>query len=1737
MKNHIRTFLSMLLLLIAMDSFAQTPNYIYYVPFPEQQIHNAFTVLFSGTGTTYHTVISIVPSESDRLIYYDQWEDGYEPDLSKKVQSTTQIWGDGNPANGYPPLYPTDPPLVAGRPIILENDIALPRVATDLRFDGRDKFGSSKSLAVSRSSWALNPGPVLADAVEFYNTKTFGTFFYFPIGQNTPSDNSFSLVSLCIQASQSATEVLVDKDGNGSTDFTAVINEGESVQVNGAIMSGGTVTSSKPVQVGLITGKIGGTYASRWYSLSPYYMWDKSYFSPVGTPRTDARSDVFIFNPQTSALTVTVQTINGTSSFSIASKGVYRFNMPLNSSAHFHAALPFYALGGTDMDASNNTTWDWGYTLIPELFLTNSIFVGWGPGAAGSPIPSNGNPVWVSSTEDVDNLTVYIDLDGNPTTGALYDINGDRYDFSRVIVPYTYTTIYDTDQDQTGMHVYTLDGRNITAAWGEDATTAGPGNPFLDVGTTIPPDPTFVIDKKFKFVYDPSGNKLADAGDTILYILRINNYTLQPFTDIFVYDTIPSQVTYKPNSTFYDLIGLPDQTSPNTPFPLDQNGYYISLLPAGARDSIYFKCVVNGPITYSSILNRVTATDNYGSIYKSNVKVPANYNMTSCSLIFTDAGGTTVSSYFENSTIYAQVNDNDNNQNILARDSVKVTVSSSSGDTELVYLVETGINTGIFRRSLPSSKISGAGSNNGTLNTSAGNTIGVTYTDLIFGGACTVTNIPITGPSFRKPLYLSDTTATGTGTFLDRIKPYAADVTAANTATINQAGGLLPITVLDQSSGSFSVVSTGSIDHDGGGGSGSNTLLMVGISYDPEVTTTTVSSVTYNGTALTFKGTASTSEIRVDIWWLANPVSGSHPLVVTLSSCVDAFSVGAVTLSGVNTATPLGSLFTSTVTTGTSITRNTITSTAGEMIFSVVGHMAANESNTTTFTPGSSQTERWDVGGSGNCEGSGESFTGAGGTKTSTGTSETVSWTAGASGQMALAAVSIAQAANLGNPSISFTQKDGMCSDLVLPLGGAVKVKLWLTGHSGMGGTGTKSNITVVLKNNGTSFLTLSNPVFTDNDGALFTNDTLVFSGGITGAAQTILAGSKVSMDINSSMAGASFQISYDASAVPSMLRLPASNVIDVTSFSVYNAANPGGTVITSATNGATVYIRAIVADPFGSKDIHDAVLRITDPTLVNTDVTMPEVATNGCTKTFEYAWVTGVTQGTYSLRVISSEGYEGEVKDTAQTSVNLQFLDTGTPCSIDFTDVTYLNAVTSYANANGNLYFRVQDLDRNTNPLTPQSVNITVTSSSGDVETVTINESGSNTGVFNGSVPYVVSGIVTTGNGTVTALAGATLNFNYTDPITSTDVCTDNAYITAGVAALSASKARMLPVDLFAVVGDTVRWQITVTNSGNTNHTNISLTDTFNSINLNYISALPAPSSTGAGMLIWNTAALGGTLNAGQSVIITVTFTAESGGAITNTATASATGVNAVATSPVTIDNPHLSIAKSLTVPISGITYVDDNVTFRIVVTNIGNTIATTVPLVDVYSDFNLEYVSATIPPTAAGAGQIYWSNIGPIALSGSVTIDITFKALHGNEGLPVTNNTSVDFGVDADGNPIPSVNSFATVIVKNPPIAVDDVNSTVMDTPVNGTVMANDYHPDGTPITATPFSEATPHGSVILLANGTYTYTPAPGYIGTDSFTYQICDTNGKCATATVTITVSSCLAPPARPRKIHK
>ncbi|MBK7470521.1 MAG: tandem-95 repeat protein [Betaproteobacteria bacterium] len=69
---------------------------------------------------------------------------------------------------------------------------------------------------------------------------------------------------------------------------------------------------------------------------------------------------------------------------------------------------------------------------------------------------------------------------------------------------------------------------------------------------------------------------------------------------------------------------------------------------------------------------------------------------------------------------------------------------------------------------------------------------------------------------------------------------------------------------------------------------------------------------------------------------------------------------------------------------------------------------------------------------------------------------------------------------------------------------------------------------------------------------------------------------------------------------------------------------------------------------------------------------------------------------------------------------------------------------------------------------------------------------------------------------------------------------------------------------------------------------------------------------------------------------------------------------------------------------------------------------------------------------------------------------------------------------------------------------------------------VLANDSDPDGDVLSITAVSVPA-HGTASIVGNRV-SYTPTPGYVGADSFTYTIADGRGGTASATVSITVAN-------------
>jgi large repetitive protein len=164
-------------------------------------------------------------------------------------------------------------------------------------------------------------------------------------------------------------------------------------------------------------------------------------------------------------------------------------------------------------------------------------------------------------------------------------------------------------------------------------------------------------------------------------------------------------------------------------------------------------------------------------------------------------------------------------------------------------------------------------------------------------------------------------------------------------------------------------------------------------------------------------------------------------------------------------------------------------------------------------------------------------------------------------------------------------------------------------------------------------------------------------------------------------------------------------------------------------------------------------------------------------------------------------------------------------------------------------------------------------------------------------------------------------------------------------------------------------------------------------------------------------------------------------------------------------------------------------------------------IPVASNFSDVDgnaLSFAATGLPPGLT---------INPV--TGVISGTITPNASQINGGVYTATITV------SDGNGGTVTQTIAFNITNPPPVATNDSAGTSEDTPVIISPLINDSDPDGDPLTIT--SAAALNGTAVINANGTVTYTPNPGYSGTDIITYTISDSNGGTSTATITVTVS--------------
>ena len=225
--------------------------------------------------------------------------------------------------------------------------------------------------------------------------------------------------------------------------------------------------------------------------------------------------------------------------------------------------------------------------------------------------------------------------------------------------------------------------------------------------------------------------------------------------------------------------------------------------------------------------------------------------------------------------------------------------------------------------------------------------------------------------------------------------------------------------------------------------------------------------------------------------------------------------------------------------------------------------------------------------------------------------------------------------------------------------------------------TGNNSNrrATAELRTGSGTSIGTSGAVTFNNGGAIL-SVTFTFN---LGAAFTVASGDTVVVRVHNTTVTANrpFSVYQNSAGVgASTVTFGATTVINVDSVSVYNATYSATTttaVYPPSQTGktVTVYVCAVISDPFGSYDVNSANVTITDPN-GTTQVSGAAMTLNGgggkdcsgaanpAVNSFEYAYTLpiGGATGFWTPTVTGHEGTEGTVTHTANGSFDVDVPD-----------------------------------------------------------------------------------------------------------------------------------------------------------------------------------------------------------------------------------------------------------------------------------------------------------------------------------------------------------------------------------------------------------------------------------------------------------------------------------------------
>jgi len=150
--------------------------------------------------------------------------------------------------------------------------------------------------------------------------------------------------------------------------------------------------------------------------------------------------------------------------------------------------------------------------------------------------------------------------------------------------------------------------------------------------------------------------------------------------------------------------------------------------------------------------------------------------------------------------------------------------------------------------------------------------------------------------------------------------------------------------------------------------------------------------------------------------------------------------------------------------------------------------------------------------------------------------------------------------------------------------------------------------------------------------------------------------------------------------------------------------------------------------------------------------------------------------------------------------------------------------------------------------------------------------------------------------------------------------------------------------------------------------------------------------------------------------------------------------------------------------------------------------------------------------PSVSVVAGTTPTASVGAVALTQGGAL--TFAPAGEFHGL-------VTFRYRLVAAPAPASEASVVIRVNGAPDPLPDVASTTVGVAIAIVVLDNDDDPEDDPIHVAGIAAPPEHGTAVF-GEARVTYTPAPGWAGTDRLRYRVCDPYGACAVAEVAVTV---------------